>query len=579
MNKQQVPTIVAEVLKEISEKIKEYNRTANVKLVAKSSDDFLLKIYPKNHEPLFFQITDFNLNNFDDSYLPDLDNITLSIFINKLSVELIATRDLLGRKNNYEEEHTKIVERLNKASSIAVALQIEPSLRNSELRINSIDLQLKDLKVETKHSVKTNTLPNTFDLYLSTLAELDERIDKLKDTKINLSEYFDLDEEELIVAEPDQFESTEKILPYALKQLMVSDFQGIDATGFDNIPVDTQWIFLVGENGFGKSTVLQAIFLGLNGVLDGSINLLDDKKSSIQVEYKNLENSVINSIKDNKNQLIHLAAYGPGRLNVQGVKSENAEDRNNSVSYNLFNSDGFLFNINSELKKEDKRFGLIKKAFCTLIPNLADVRFNKEIDQIEYIEQEINGDNTVKYKPLAFKKLASGFKSIIALAGDMIVRLSKNQPEVKDPSQLKGIVIIDEFDLHLHPKLQKLLIGQFSKVFPKIQFIVSTHSPIPLLGAASNTVILKVKRTQAEGIQIEHVKLDLKNLTPNLVLTSGLFDMEDFVSVQNEDMSEVRTEDSLAEMAANDKVEQYLQAFEKSNQSFPDELFMPKTKK
>jgi predicted ATP-binding protein involved in virulence len=140
-------------------------------------------------------------------------------------------------------------------------------------------------------------------------------------------------------------------------------------------------------------------------------------------------------------------------------------------------------------------------------------------------------------------------------------------------------VIIDEIDLHLHPKLQKQLVGQFSKVFPKIQFIVSTHSPIPLLGAESNTVILKVSRTEAEGVQIENIKLELKNLTPNLVLTSGIFDMEDFVSVQNEEISEVRTEDSFEEMQKNDMVEKHLQDFEKSASQFPDELFMPKSLK
>lgn len=312
--------------------------------------------------------------------------------------------------------------------------------------------------------------------------------------------------------------------------------------------------------------------------------LLDDKNSSVQIEYKSLENSVINSIRDNKNPLTHLAAYGSGRLNVQGIKSENEETQNNSISNNLFNTEGFLFNINAELVraeyKDKKRFKILKQAICTLIPNLSDIKFNKETDQIEYIERELNADGeTITYKPLPFKKLASGFKSIIALAGDMIVRLSKNQPEIKDPSDLKGIVIIDEIDLHLHPKLQKQLIGQFSKVFPKIQFIVSTHSPIPLLGAESNTVILKVNRTKAEGIKIEKVDIELKNLTPNLVLTSGIFDMEDFILVQNEDISEVRTEDSMTEKLENDKVEKYLHEFEKSDNNFPDELFTPKSKK
>jgi predicted ATPase len=533
MSKKEIPKIVADVLREVSEIIKEFNSKSDFKLVVKSSDDFLLKIYPKNHESIFFQINRYII---DDIYKP-LDNATSTYFysINGKSIKIMYPGN---------EEKPEIFVRHTRS-------------------------QLTDLLHE----------------YLKTVNKIYLTVDASKNATINLSDFFEIDEEEEeLTPEPNTFETTDKILPYSLKQLQVRDFQGVKETGIDEIPVDTQWIFLVGENGFGKTTILQTIFLGLHGTLDGNINLLDDKRSSIQIEYKSLENNVINSLRDTKNPLIHLAAYGPGRLNLQGLNNENVEGNNNSLSYNLFKSDGFLFNINVVLKdsslKKDSRFKLIKKAICTLIPNLADVKYNQETDQIEYIEREINNDGeNITYQPLPFKKLASGFKSIIALAGDMIVRLSKNQPEVKDPSELKGIVLIDEIDLHLHPKLQKQLIGQFSKVFPKIQFIVSTHSPIPLLGAESNSVILKVNRTEAKGIQVEHVKIDLKNLTPNLVLTSGIFDMEDFISVQNENINEVRTEDSMTEMEENDKVAKYLEEFEKSDEHFPDELFLLKTSK
>lgn len=523
MKKQEMPKVVADALKEVAESVKNFNLNSSVKIVAKSSNDFLLKIYPKGDEDLFFQINGYIFN----SHPFGLD---FNVYTDKLSIK-------------------------------------------------ALSLDKKIFVYGQKFSVSKELLSSYLFQYLNSIEELYK-------SSIDLSDLFDLDEEEdILPPEPNHFESADKVLPYALKQLAVKDFQGIKELSLDTIPVDSQWIFLVGENGFGKTTVLQSIFLGLNGAFDGNLNLLEDKHSSIQVEYKHLDDSLINNVRTNENRLEHLAAYGPGRLNLQGAKSENAEDRNNTISYNLFNSDGFLFNINAELMRfelrEKKRFNLLKKAFCTLIPNIADIRFNQETDQIEYIEQEVNTDNedVVKYQPLPFRKLASGFKSIIALAGDMIVRLSKNQTDVKDPSELKGIVIIDEIDLHLHPKLQKQLIGQFSKVFPKIQFIVSTHSPIPLLGAAVNSVILKVTRTQAEGIKIENIKIDLKNLTPNLVLTSGIFDMEDFVSIQNESPSEIRTEDSFAEMEKNDRVEERLKSFEVSNRQFPDELFIPKSQK
>ena len=165
------------------------------------------------------------------------------------------------------------------------------------------------------------------------------------------------------------------------------------------------------------------------------------------------------------------------------------------------------------------------------------------------------------------------------MAGDMIIRLSNTQREVVNPSDLKGIVIIDELDLHWHPKLQKQIPELFSEVFPNIQFIVSTHSPIPLLGAPKNSVILKVSRTKEEGITIQKVDIDLKTLTPNLLLTSGVFDMDDIFSSQLEDdLTEVRTEDTFEKMEENDDVDKYLKEFEKSNEQFPDELFEPKNK-
>ena len=123
-----------------------------------------------------------------------------------------------------------------------------------------------------------------------------------------------------------------------------------------------------------------------------------------------------------------------------------------------------------------------------------DIRFDPSNDTIKYIEKDVVDGNSL-YEPLPFEKIASGFRSILGVAGDMIVRFSSTQKDVENPSELKGIVIIDELDLHWHPKLQKKIPELFSQVFPKIQFIVSTYSPIPLLGAPKNSIILKVSRT------------------------------------------------------------------------------------
>ncbi|AXE18954.1 hypothetical protein DR864_14945 [Runella rosea] len=380
--------------------------------------------------------------------------------------------------------------------------------------------------------------------------------------------------------EEDIFEEKDKILPYCLQRLSVENFQGIKHATIENLPVDTQWVFLVGENGFGKSTVLQSILLGLHGSKDGSYEVVQNQYIRIRVQYKSDKENFFNDCWRNPHPLTHLAAYGPSRLNLQADATLSDEARKSSVTYSLFNSDGALLNIEAKLKdwllqKDKKRFELVKKAFLKLIPYLSDMRLNESTSQIEYLEKDII-DGTETYEPLPYQKLASGFRAIIGLAGDMIVRLSNAQPTIKDPAQLKGIVLIDELDLHWHPKLQKQIPQLFSGVFPKVQFIVSTHSPIPLLGAPHNSVVLKVTRTKEEGVKIERVDIDLKYLTPNLILTSGIFDMDDVLSVENDDLTKTRTEDTFEEMKHNDEVEDYLAEFEKSNRQFPDELFEPK---
>lgn len=527
MNRKELPNAVIGLLKDISEQVKKFNLSADYPLVARpATDDYLLLIYPKGHEELFFRIDSFNN---EDIYTVK-EQIVYSIQINSRSFHLI----------NGQEK------------------------KNITYNLGGVGLV------------------SNFQSYLGTLKQIYPTIKASENEIVDFSDLFEIDSpvSEPLVNEPNVYLlSEQQELPYTLKQLSVSNFQGIVQTKLEAIPVDAQWIFLVGENGFGKTTVLQSIFLGLNGRLDGNTNLVEEANCVIQVEYKSQEESFINDIINNQHPLQHLVAYGPIRLNLSGT--QNDEEGKSSISYNLFNSDGWLLNIEYELVKwklkNDPRFELVKKAFCTLIPQLADINYNEISDKIEYIEKEIDASGDAIYQPLPFKKLASGFKAIIALAGDIILRLSRKQPDIKEPNDLKGIVLIDELDLHLHPKLQREIVGKFSTIFPKIQFIVTTHSPIPLLGAYANSIIIKVTRTKKSGIELERVNIDLKNLTPNLLLTSGVFDLEDFVSVQHENLEEVRTEDSYEELEENLKVEEYLKEFEKRNQQFPDELFLPKS--
>lgn len=78
---------------------------------------------------------------------------------------------------------------------------------------------------------------------------------------------------------------------------------------------------------------------------------------------------------------------------------------------------------------------------------------------------------------LDINQLSQGEKSLLALVGDIARRLAILNPSLDDPLQGEGVVMIDEVDLHLHPKWQHDLIDKLVKTFPNVQFILTTHSP------------------------------------------------------------------------------------------------------
>jgi predicted ATP-binding protein involved in virulence len=117
---------------------------------------------------------------------------------------------------------------------------------------------------------------------------------------------------------------------------------------------------------------------------------------------------------------------------------------------------------------------------------------------------------------------------------------------------------MDEIDAHLHPKYQKQFVSTLRDLFPKVQFIVSTHSPIPLLGAPYNSVILNVNRDSAkEGISIKRLDndIDFKRLTPESLLTSPIFGFREIIAdALEENYSLLETESDYEKILENDKV-------------------------
>lgn len=377
--------------------------------------------------------------------------------------------------------------------------------------------------------------------------------------------------------------------PYGLKSIFIKNFKEIKNASLEDVPNGTKWIFLTGKNGYGKTCLLQAMFIGLwNSNYDGGI-LFNNKPFNITTE-KYLYNKQYNSItttetiinfsnleieKPELNRNLNaVIGFGSQRLSILNSQTTlEDEDFKSGNGFSLFFPSGILLNIENKLKlwhyrsklniksaeRLQQKYQFVKNIFLKLSPNLAKIEIDEENDTIVYYEKDDTGHQIPE--PKHFQELASGNKSIIAMFGDMIIRLFKTNDSITNPSDVEGIVLIDELDIHFHPEWQKKLPQLLSEIFPKIQFIISTHSPILFLGALENSVFIKVNRTAKEGITIEKLDIDIQNLTPNLILSSPIFGFTDIFPITHKKEARIRTEDTMQEVKKNDLIDKRLRSF------------------
>jgi len=181
---------------------------------------------------------------------------------------------------------------------------------------------------------------------------------------------------------------------------------------------------------------------------------------------------------------------------------------------------------------------------------IADVSVHPKTGVVTYQEAADSKEIVAPHTP--FEQLATGYRSLISLVIDMYLRLTTAQPTVQHPDELIGLVLIDELENHLHPRLQRQLPISLQKLFPRVQFIVSTHSPIPLLGSPPDAIFLRVDRTMKAGITVQRLDISISNLLPNAILSSPIFGFQELVPVSHSGTEWVRTEDSFAQMRATD---------------------------
>lgn len=125
-------------------------------------------------------------------------------------------------------------------------------------------------------------------------------------------------------------------------------------------------------------------------------------------------------------------------------------------------------NANSIQKTTDKSLDAVRDAWELFLPEFKNFRVRRSPLRLEV---EKNG------KKLSVNQLSDGEKVLLSMIGDLARRLSIANPNLSNPLDGEAIVLIDEIDLHLHPKWQRMVIEKFPSVFKNCQFILTTHSP------------------------------------------------------------------------------------------------------
>ena len=120
-----------------------------------------------------------------------------------------------------------------------------------------------------------------------------------------------------------------------------------------------------------------------------------------------------------------------------------------------------------------KDLSAVRQAISSMLPEVSDPR--TELNPLRFVVSVRSEQGRVE--KLSLDQLSGGYRIVLALAADLARRMVQINPHMDDPLKSEAVVLIDEIELHLHPKWQQRILADLQRTFPNAQFIVSTHSP------------------------------------------------------------------------------------------------------
>ncbi|MEP3654458.1 MAG: AAA family ATPase [Litorimonas sp.] len=358
-----------------------------------------------------------------------------------------------------------------------------------------------------------------------------------------------------------------------IKQLNVANLRAFDQASFE---FDPKFTLLVGVNGVGKTTTLEALRICLSRLLPkftASRSRADDfDNNDIQVGASALTVDFDFSINGDPHQLLIHKQREQHRPDKPGsVRQETIDTPDREILTPEFGSSTKAFKeadkqpvavyfatrrslvsdeqpksgrasggkatayadalverplrlaelafwmhaqdvLSAELPRAKLHLDAMRAAASRFLPDCSDLR--AEVVERPSLLVEKYGHT------LDVRQLSDGERSMLALVLDLARRLSQANPGLDDPVRDgQGIVLIDEIDLHLHPQWQRKVIRQLTETFPSCQFIATTHSP-QVIGEVPHEQIQMIKDgkvvspTRSFGIDSSRVLEELMDTAP-----------------------------------------------------------------
>lgn len=229
-----------------------------------------------------------------------------------------------------------------------------------------------------------------------------------------------------------------------------------------------------------------------------------------------------------------IAAYGANRPIGQGSLSEYHGDPTRSLIVEntplvpaeewLLQQDSLARHGNGNAKQAAVRLKAVTDLLPTLFPknDIEKITF-KSID-LNPTRQRIAVHIRTPYGEVPLTALSLGYRTLMAWMIDLTVQLFARYPDSPQPLHEAAVVLVDEIDLHLHPKWQRLLFSRLSEKFPNVQFIVTAHSPLIVQAATAQTNLVVLQRPPgASHVEIVRQPNSIRTWRLDQLMTSDLF--------------------------------------------------------